>query len=200
MSANVTFFDQTPYFSSSVQDTHVIQQVLPLPVVESPISDVSVNPSPTPPPPEPPSPPTDTFPSPDLQHRLLTDSPIIQEYGEFSDPSPSSLAPMPPDEGNSGWPIALRKGICSTRNPHPIYNFLSYHRLSPFYCSLLSSVSSVPISKNVKEALDHPGWRQAMIAEMQALESNHTWELHGLSPSRMIKCFIHIFGNNNRRH
>ena len=186
MSANVTFFEQTPYFSSSVQDTHVIQQVLPLPVVESPISDVSVNPSPTPPTPEPLSPPTDTFPSPDLPHRTLTDSPIIQEFGDSStsDPSPSSPAPTPPDEGNSGWPIALRKGIRSTRNPHPIYNFLSYHRLSPFYCSFLSSVSSVPIPKNVKEALDHPGWRQAMIAEMQALEHNHTWEFMPLPPGK----------------
>jgi len=186
MSTNVTFFEQTPYFSSSVQDTHVIQQVLPLPVVESPISDVSVNPSPTPPPLEPPSPPTDTFPSPDLQHMTLTDSPIIQEYGESStsDPSPSSLAPMPPDEGNSGWPIALRKGIRSTWNPHPIYNFLSYHKLSLSYCSLLSSVSSIPIPKNVKEALDHPGWRQAMIAEIQALEHNHTWELMPLLPGK----------------
>jgi len=53
MSANVTFFEQTPYFSSSVQDAHVIQQVLPLIVVESPISDVSINPSPNQSPPEP---------------------------------------------------------------------------------------------------------------------------------------------------
>jgi len=155
-------------------------------MVESPISDVFVNLSPNQRPPEPPSPHTDTFSSPDLQHRTLTDSLIIQEYGESStsDPSPSSLAPMPPDEGNSGWPIALRKGIRSTRNPHPIYNFLSYHRLSPSYCSLLSSVSSVPIPKNVKEALDHPGWQQAMIAKMQALEHNNTWELMSLPPSK----------------
>ena len=27
-------------------------------------------------------------------------------------------------------PIAVRKGTCSSRNPHPIYNFLTYHRLS----------------------------------------------------------------------
>jgi len=29
MSANVTFFELTPYFSFSVQDAHVIQQVIP---------------------------------------------------------------------------------------------------------------------------------------------------------------------------
>jgi len=31
-------------------------------------------------------------------------------------------------------------------------------------------VSSVTIPEDVKEALDHPGWRQPMIAEMQALD------------------------------
>lgn len=30
-------------------------------------------------------------------------------------------------------PIALRKGRCATLNPHPIYDFLSYHHLSPTY-------------------------------------------------------------------
>jgi len=31
MSANVTFFEETPIFSSSMQDTSSIQQVLPIP-------------------------------------------------------------------------------------------------------------------------------------------------------------------------
>ena len=160
-------------------------------MVESPISDVFVNPSANQSPPEPPLPPTNTLPSPDLQHRTPMDSPIIQEYGESStlDSSPSSLAPLPPDEGDSGWPIALRKGIRSTRNPHPIYNFLSYHRLTPSYCTFLSSVSSVTIPKNVKEALDHLRWRQAMIVEMQALEHNNTWELMPLpSGKKAVGC------------
>ena len=154
MSANVTFFEQTPYFSPSVQDVHVIQQVLPIPVVEYNISNVPVTPSLDQSPPEPSSPPIDS-----LQHRTPTNSPVVQEHGESptSDSSPSSLDPTTPDEGDSGWPIALRKGTRSSRNPHPIYNFLSYHRLSPSYCSLLSSVSFVVILKNVNEALDHPG-------------------------------------------
>ena len=35
-------------------------------------------------------------------------------------------------------------------------------------------------------ALDHPGWRQAMIDEMQALENNGTWELVPLPPGKTI--------------
>ena len=85
----------------------------------------------------------------DEMKKKPTNSPVVQEHGESptSDSSPSSLAPTTPSEGDSGWPIALRKGTRSSRNPHPIYNFLSYNRLSPSYYSLLSSVSSV-VSEN----------------------------------------------------
>ena len=72
---------------------------------------------------------------------------------------PSSISH--PSESSSDWPIAIRKGIRSTRNCHPIYNFeLSLH------ISFVSSLSSITIPKNVQETLDHLGWRQAMIVEM----------------------------------
>ncbi|RDX93334.1 putative mitochondrial protein, partial [Mucuna pruriens] len=72
------------------------------------------------------------------------------------DPTPNSSSSSPSHDSNIGIP--------STRNPHPIY--LSYHCLFPSYCSF---VSSITIPKSVCEALDHPGWRQAMVVEMQAL-------------------------------
>ncbi|BAT92618.1 hypothetical protein VIGAN_07138400 [Vigna angularis var. angularis] len=78
------------------------------------------------------------------------------------DPSSSS----PSLDSDNNWPIALRKGIRSTRNPYPVYNFLSYHRLSPPYFSFVSSLSSIKVpNNNVHEALGHPGRRQAMIDE-----------------------------------
>ena len=88
MLANITFFEQTPYFSPSIQDVHVIQQVLPIPVAEYNISNVYVNPSLDQSPPKPSSPHIDS-----LQHRTLTNSPVFQEHGESptSDSSPSSL-------------------------------------------------------------------------------------------------------------
>ncbi|RDX60780.1 hypothetical protein CR513_61051, partial [Mucuna pruriens] len=42
-----------------------------------------------------------------------------------TDPTPDPLPSSPSHDSDIGWPIALRKGIHSTRNPHPIY--LSYH-------------------------------------------------------------------------
>lgn len=69
--------------------------------------------------------------------------------------------------------------ICTryTRNPYPIYNFLPQKRLPPSYWVFISNLSSVSIPKNVKEALTHLGWRQAMVDEMDALHSSGTCEL-----------------------
>ncbi|KOM48678.1 hypothetical protein LR48_Vigan07g238200 [Vigna angularis] len=143
MSANVTFFEQTPYFTSSGQEIEGIQQVLPLPMIASNIRPVSTTQRPS-------------SPEPSSPNVTQVEHP---ENGESSpsDSSSPSLTPTTPED-DSGWPIALRKGTRSTRNPHPIYNFLSYHRLSPSYCALISSVSSVDIPKNMEEALAHPGW------------------------------------------
>nr|KYP77157.1 hypothetical protein KK1_021428 [Cajanus cajan] len=96
------------------------------------------------------------------------------------DPSSST----PSHDSNLDWPIAIRKGSRPTCNLHPIYNFLSYHHFSPSYFSFVSSRSSTTVSKTINEALDHPGWRQAMIDEMQALAHNGTWELVPLPPGK----------------
>ncbi|RVW76712.1 Retrovirus-related Pol polyprotein from transposon RE2 [Vitis vinifera] len=93
--------------------------------------------------------------------------------------SPAPALPSPHD-----LPIAVRKGTRSTRNPHPIYNFLSYHRLSSPYSAFVSAISSVSLPKSTHEALSHPGWRQAMVDEMAALHSNGTWDLVVLPPGK----------------
>ena len=69
---------------------------------------------------------------------------------------PTTLSP-PALTPESDLPIALRKGMRSTRNPSPHYIALSYHRLSlPFY-TCLSPLSSVTIPKIFREALAHSG-------------------------------------------
>ena len=118
------------------------------------------------------------------QHRTQRIGPQPHAGSSYSCPSPSVAQPMNSTSDDSSLPIALRKGIRSTRNPHPIYNFLSYNRLSPSYFSFVSAVSPITIPKNVFEALVHPGWRQAMIDEMQAFEQNDTWELVPLPPGK----------------
>ena len=70
---------------------------------------------------------------------------------------PSSLAPIPqlPDD----LPIAIRKGTRSTFNPHPVYNFLSFHRLSLPYFAFVFTLSYVSTPKSTSEALSNPGWK-----------------------------------------
>ena len=70
-------------------------------------------------------------------------------------------------------PIALLKGNRSISNPHPIYNFLSYHRLSSPYSAFVFAISFVSFPKNTNEALSHMGWRQAMVDEMTAALNWH---------------------------
>ena len=74
-------------------------------------------------------------------------------------------------------PIAVRKGTYSSRNPHPIYNFLIYHRLSSPYSAFISTLSSVTLPKTMHEAFSNPGWKQAMVENMAALHSTGTWDL-----------------------
>ena len=72
--------------------------------------------------------------------------------------------------------IAIRKGIHSSRNPHHIYNFLTYHRLSSPYSAFFSTLSSVSVPQTMYEALSHPDWTQAMVEEIASLHSSDTWD------------------------
>ena len=94
----------------------------------------------------------------------------------------SSPAPVP--QSSDDLPIAIGKGTRFTSNPHPVYNFLSFHHLSLPYFAFVSTLSSVSTPKSTSEALSHPGWKQAMAEEMNALYSNDTWELVALPPDK----------------
>ena len=43
--------------------------------------------------------------------------------------------------------------------------------------SFIASLDSISLPNKVSEALAHPGWRSAMIEEMNALTGNGTWDL-----------------------
>ncbi|RVW51141.1 Retrovirus-related Pol polyprotein from transposon TNT 1-94 [Vitis vinifera] len=157
ISADVTFFEDSPFFSPTSESLPV-SEVLPIPIVSPP----------------------DAMPPRPLQvyhrrPRVVAPLPFPEAPAD-SLPIPSA-SPAPALPSPNDLPIAVRKGTRSTRNPHPIYNFLSYHRLSSPYSAFVSAISSVSLPKSTHEALSHPGWRQAMVDEMAALHSNGTWDL-----------------------
>ena len=126
ISVNVTFFQDD---SSSTRCPHV-SDVLSLPI--------------TPPSPNVPSP-SVNVPSrllqfytcrPYVDTKTLVDSSLVQS----SSPAPI----MPPTDD---LPIVLPKGTHSTRNPHPIYNFMSYHHFSLPYSTFVPILSPISIPK-----------------------------------------------------
>ena len=92
----------------------------------------------------------------------------------------SSLAPFsmtPVLSSPIDLSISIWKGTRSSRNPHPIYNFLTYHHLSSPYVAFVSTLSFVYVPQTMHEALSHSDWKQAMVEEMPALHSSGTWDL-----------------------
>ena len=128
LSTDVTFFKDSPSFSFSKSLT--ISEVLPLPIISSPIFDVV------------PSRPLQVY---HHRHRAVVPLPSAEvPTDSLPIPSASPTPALPPADH---LPIALRKGNQSTSNPHPIYNFLSCHRLSSPYSAFVSVISSVSLPR-----------------------------------------------------
>ena len=98
------------------------------------------------------------------------EDPVDSAHAPTSSPTTGPLVVSEPID-DSPEPIATRKGIRSTRNPNPIYTFLSYHRLSSPYYAFVSHLSSIAVPKTTSEALSDSRWRQAMIDEMEDRKS-----------------------------
>ena len=91
-----------------------------------------------------------------LDHEVYTRLPCT-DIGPPTDSSPMTPSSTTPVLSSpSDLPIVIRKGNRSSRNPHPIYNFLTYHRLSSPYSAFVSTLSSVSVPQTVHEALSHP--------------------------------------------
>ena len=89
--------------------------------------------------------------------------------------APPSTKPVLPSITNP--PISIWKGIRSSRNPLPIYTFLSYHPLSSPYSAFISTLSFVSLPHTIHKALSHSGYKQAMVEDMTALHCTGTWDL-----------------------
>ena len=154
VSVDVTFFENTSVFPI----THPLSSnVISLPLL-NPVPDTSSVPPATPP--------------RSLQVYTRHPRTDTKPPPNSSPMAPSSMTPVLSSPAD--LPIVVRKGTRSSRNPHPIYNFLTYHRLSSPYFAFISTLSSVFLPKTMHEALSHTGWKQAMIEEMTALHFTGT--------------------------
>ena len=104
--------------------------------------------------------------------------PITQVYSQQQNPSVSSPIMTASSSDliqNDDLRVALPKG--KRQCAHPISSFVSYNHLLSSSCSFIASLNSISLPNIVREALSHPGWGNAMVDEMQALDDNGTWDL-----------------------
>ena len=98
-------------------------------------------------------------------------------------PVASTSDPVPDDD----LPITLRKD--RRQCVHPISSFCTYNQLSSQSCSFIASLDSISLPNTFQEVLSPPGWRSAMIEEMDALNENGTYNLvHLPTGKKAIGC------------
>ncbi|RVW56301.1 Retrovirus-related Pol polyprotein from transposon TNT 1-94 [Vitis vinifera] len=115
--------------------------------------------------------------------------PIVQVYSRRPVTTDTCPAPAPSSSDPSSdldLPISLRKGKRHCKSIYSIANFVSYDHLSSSSGVLVASIDSISVPKTVTEALNHPGWKNAMLEEICALEDNHTWKLVDLPQGKKV--------------
>ncbi|XP_075478726.1 uncharacterized protein LOC142519566 [Primulina tabacum] len=118
-------------------------------------------PEPLPPPPHPQAPSPDHVPCP-TRHSTRISRPPIRSHDYICSNSHSSFS-------------------CT----HSLSNYVQYTGLSHDYRAFLSSFSAIKEPSTYHEAILDPRWQHAMDLELQALASNHTWEIVDLPQGKI---------------
>ncbi|XP_043710586.1 uncharacterized protein LOC122659549 [Telopea speciosissima] len=176
ISADVTFFESSPYFAGSSVDVNLdevgrVAAPAPLPPLPLPIA----------------APPVQVYVRRHQQQSLLP----LQPIAATPLPPPADSLTVDPPVGVDDLPIAQRKGTrtCTTRPLYPLANYVSISHLSLHYCAFATALHSTFIPTFYTIAMSHPKWKNAMDVEMEALISRKTWSLVDLPPGKdLVKC------------
>jgi hypothetical protein len=98
-----------------------------------------------------------------------------------SDPS-TCLTEVPPH-----LPAASNPVLTNSYDPPPLRRSSRPHKPPEQYglstpVAMSTTLSSISIPTCYKQAIEHECWQQAMEAELQALEANHTWDIVSCPP------------------
>lgn len=90
----------------------------------------------------------------------------------------------------TGLPDLLSKQVSpsTTANTcvHSLHKYISYHVFRPSHLKFLANISNIPVPYTYKQAVVHKPWADAMVAEIRALEENHTWDIVPRPPDKNI--------------
>ena len=127
-----------------------------------------------------------------------------QQPSTMSNDQPLVLPDQPTSLSPFDQPVTLRKSTRVSHKPayldaykcsqvsstaHPLSSYLSSNRLSSKHLHFYNMISSIEEPKFYHQAVTDSKWREAMAAEISALEANHTWVLTPLpSHKNTIGC------------
>lgn len=132
-------------------------------------------------------------------------------FANSADSEPVELV-MQSDQTSSASPVPVRrsdrirslpkhlqdfecKGLpqlhSATRSPHALSKVFSYSKLSLSHYAFSVALDQMKEPISYAEAIKHQCWRDAIQAEIDALEANETWEVVDLPPRKVpIDCKI----------
>lgn len=69
---------------------------------------------------------------------------------------------------------------------HPLHKYISYHMFRPPHLKFLANISIIPVPYTYKQVVVHRPWAHAMVAEINELEDNQTWDIVPRPPDKNI--------------
>ncbi|CAH9054102.1 unnamed protein product [Cuscuta epithymum] len=132
--------------------------------------------------------------NPSCDHHVLEDtSGHLQHDAEQSvtvaEPSVTVAEPLRRSSRIRHVPVKLKDYDCSKNKlrhttPYSISSFISYKGVSSSQRIFVASISASKEPRSYNEAIQHVEWKNAMQAEICALEENKTWILTSLPPGK----------------
>lgn len=83
---------------------------------------------------------------------------------------------------------------------YPMSHFVSYEHFSDAHRKYIGAVNAGKPPTSFKEAVQHDGWRQAMAAEIRALEEQETWVLQELPAGKKALGSMWVYTEKRDEH